>query len=492
VALALPGISAQAADPVVLIDAGGRREIATQQRGDVETVELQALIEGLGVAVTTDARAQSATLSRPGREVSLFNQKNLVSVGGDLRLLSSAVQWEGGRWYLPLESVSRWLGPLLDTSVSWRPAQRTLLVGPVTLPRISVGISSEADSARLVLQASEKVRFQVGQGEGRIEVTIPDAVVDVSFQRERPTGGIVEQVEFRGGRENTFVITLGPRFRQVKAQELDGPARLVLELQAQPLATRESAPVPSPTPEQSQMWSLKTVVLDPGHGGEEVGAQGPGGALEKDVTLGLARKLRSALINRLGIQVFLTRDGDQFLSLDDRAAIANNYKADLFISIHANASRSHGAHGSEVYFLSYQATDDESRRLAAAEGSMALPSELNAIGSDLSLVLWDMAQADHLEESSALASRVQEELAGVTGSEGRGVKQAPFRVLVGAAMPAILLEVAFISHPDEEKLLVSDAFQNQIVTALAQGVAVYARERARRLGVQSAKWPGLP
>jgi N-acetylmuramoyl-L-alanine amidase len=224
-------------------------------------------------------------------------------------------------------------------------------------------------------------------------------------------------------------------------------------------------------------------VIDPGHGGEEVGAQGPGGALEKDVTLALARRLRSTLVNRLGIQVFLTREGDQFLSLDDRSAIANNYKADLFISIHANASRSHGAHGSEVYFLSYQASDDEARRLAAAEGSLVIPGEPSAIGSDLSMVLWDMAQAEHLEESSALASRLEEELAAVTGSEGRGVKQAPFRVLVGAGMPAVLVEVAFISHPEEEKLLVSDVFQSQVVAAVAQGVALYARDRARRLGM---------
>jgi N-acetylmuramoyl-L-alanine amidase len=227
----------------------------------------------------------------------------------------------------------------------------------------------------------------------------------------------------------------------------------------------------------------RTIIIDPGHGGAEVGAKGPGGTLEKDVTLAIARKLRSALTNNLGVQAFLTRDKDQEIALDDRAALANNFKADLFVSIHANASRSQGAKGSEVYFLSYQAADEESRRIAASEGGAQVEVPGGGVpSSDLALILWDMAQAEHLEESSALASRVQEELAIVTGSETRGVKQAPFRVLVGAGMPAILVEVAFISNSEEEKLLTSDAYQSRIAAALLKGIARYQSERAQPQG----------
>lgn len=235
---------------------------------------------------------------------------------------------------------------------------------------------------------------------------------------------------------------------------------------------------------------MRTVVIDPGHGGENVGAQGPGGTLEKDVALAIARKLRAELVNARGLQVFLTRDKDADVALDDRTAIANNYKADIFVSIHANASRARGAKGSEVYFLSYQASDDDSRLAAQLEGA-AEPLPEAPPGSDLALILWDMAQAEHLEESSALASRIQEELAVVTGSEGRGVKQAPFRVLVGAAMPAVLVEVAFISNPDEEKLLASDTYQQKIAASLARGVERFRRERAARLGAGGAV-PGAP
>jgi len=237
---------------------------------------------------------------------------------------------------------------------------------------------------------------------------------------------------------------------------------------------------------------VRTVVIDPGHGGENPGARGPGGSLEKDVALSVARRLRAELVNARGLQVFLTRDKDIDVDLDDRTAIANNYKADLFVSIHANASRERGAKGSEVYFLSYQASDDDSRRTAQLEGA-AEPLPESAVGTDLALILWDMAQAEHLEESSALASRIQEELAVVTGSEGRGVKQAPFRVLVGAAMPAVLVEVAFISNPEEEKLLASEGYQAKVAASLARGIERYRRERTARLGgTRSPTSPGRP
>jgi N-acetylmuramoyl-L-alanine amidase len=351
----------------------------------------------------------------------------------------------------------------------------------------------------VVLESTEKVPFQVAQEEGRVHVRVARDAVQVEFQQERLTGGIVDRVQFVGGRDNLFTVELGKRFQQLKAHEQDSPPRLVLDFQAAPLPARPAlagSPAPSPpaeTPPPADTARPLIVVIDPGHGGDEVGATGPKGSLEKDVTLSIARKLKASLTNSLGHQVFLTRDADQDVPLDQRAAIANNYKADLFVSIHANATRASGVSGSEVYFLAYQASDDESRRIALAEGGevASLPGSASA-GGDLSLILWDMAQAEHLEESSSLASRIQEELAGVTGSQGRGVKQAPFRVLVGAAMPAVLVEVAFISHPDEEKLLTSDVYQYKLAAGLTRGIRRYEVERERRLGrLRSDRRPGL-
>jgi N-acetylmuramoyl-L-alanine amidase len=471
-----------------------RREILPLVRNGAELVPVNQVLAGLGVSATPDARGTGLLLAYGGREVTIYDKKSLASVGGDLRLLSSPVLFEEGRWLVPVDGIPRLLQPLLGKRVEWRAASRLLLIGEVAAPRVTVTTSVSADAVRVVLEASEKVPFRVTQEDKRVVVQVGRELIETAARQERLTGGIVDSVQFLGGRENTFAMTLGRRFLQLKTGEED--TRLVLEFQARPLsaASPVGSPAPGapsgqpPPPERANAppvpasGGLRTIVIDPGHGGEEVGAKGPGGTFEKDVTLAIARKLRGALANSLGVQTFLTRDRDAEVPLDDRSAFANNYKADLFISVHANASRSHGAKGSEVYFLSYQATDEESRRLAQAEGGDISAGAGVAEGSDLALILWDMAQAEHLEASSALATRIQEELAEVTGSQGRGIKQAPFRVLVGAAMPAVLLEVAFISNPDEEKLLTSEAYQNKVVGAVVRGVARYQQQRAGRDG----------
>jgi N-acetylmuramoyl-L-alanine amidase len=488
--------------PLILLSDGHRRELLpVLGRGEIELLPINLVVAGLGVNMVSDASGGAVTLTYQKREVSLYNRKSLASIGGDLRLLSSPVILDEGRWLVPVDSIPRLLQPLLGTKAEWRAGSRVLIIGNVSVPRVTVSTFVSGDVARVVIEASEKVPFRVFQEEGRATVAIPRDLVDTAFQQERPAGGIVDSVQFVGGRENVFAVTYGKRFLQMKAFEQETPARLVLEFQGMPQAAGRPpsagaipgpaagavpptlAPAPAGPGARStvpDIGALRTIVIDPGHGGEEVGAQGPGGTLEKDVTLGIARKVRAALADNLGLQVFLTRERDVDMTLDDRTAVANNYKADLFVSIHANASHAKGANGSEVYFLSYQASDEEVRRLAQLEGAAIAPVNPAPPGSDLALILWDMAQAEHLEESSTLASRILEELSEVTGSEGRGVKQAPFRVLVGAAMPAVLVEVLFISNPEEEKLLSSDAFQSRVAAALTRGIARYQQELSRR------------
>ena len=478
--------AAPATEPVVVLLERERREIVPVTRGGGELVPLTALLPALGISATTDARGGSVTLTFEGRQVILYDKKSLASVGGDIRLLSAPALLEEGQWLVPVDSLPRLLGPLLNKRAEWRAASRVLLVGNVSAPRVAVSTFVSGESVRVVLEASEKVPFRVSQEEGRVTVAVPRDLLDVAYQQERLTGGIVDRVQFLGGKENLFAISLGRRFQQFRSSEEDGPpTRLILEFSGPPAEAGTTAPASPPPAPAAAEPGIRTVVIDPGHGGGLVGAQGPGGALEKDVTLAIARKLRAAIANGLGLQAFLTRDGDQDVPLDERTAFANNYKADLFVSIHANASRSHGARGSEVYFLSHEASDEESRRLALAEGGVGAAAGLEAGSSSVALILWDMAQAEHLEESSALATRLHEELAGATNSQARGVKQAPFRVLVGAAMPAVLVEVGFISNAEEERLLTSDEYQQRVVSALVRGLSRYQQQREQRRGTFS-------
>jgi N-acetylmuramoyl-L-alanine amidase len=220
---------------------------------------------------------------------------------------------------------------------------------------------------------------------------------------------------------------------------------------------------------------MKTIVIDPGHGGLEPGARGRFGTLEKNVALEIGLKLRAVIERNFPSRVVLTRDKDLNVSLENRAALANNNKADFFISIHANSSFRKDAHGSETYFLSRDATDEEARKLAFLENNPAEFGEgiTGKSEDEIQMILWDMAQSAYLKQSSLLAESIQKELNLLLRTSNRGIKQAPFTVLAGVACPAVLVEVAFISNPREERSLTREGFQIKVAQAIYRGLVNY-------------------
>ena len=198
---------------------------------------------------------------------------------------------------------------------------------------------------------------------------------------------------------------------------------------------------------------LKLIVLDAGHGGHDQGAKGPGGVLEKDVVLDVTRRAARMIEDGLGIKVVLTRSTDVFVPLRERTNFANKQRADLFVSIHANAHPRAVSEGVETYFLSSEATDNESRQIAAIENDVVqLESPQSRQKTDLlKSILWDMAQSEFQQESSFLAETVLDSMTQSLHLVNRGVKQAGFYVLGGAAMPAVLIEIGFLTNPKEEK-----------------------------------------
>lgn len=223
---------------------------------------------------------------------------------------------------------------------------------------------------------------------------------------------------------------------------------------------------------------IKTIVIDPGHGGLEVGAKGKSGTLEKNLTLPISTKLKSIIERNLAYRVVLTREDDVDVSLENRAATANNNRAALFISIHINGSPRKAAYGSETFFLSLNATDEEARRLAYMENNSSdIESRISSDDEDdIMMILWDMAQSAFIKESSQLAENIQTELNSLLGTKNRGIKQAPFKVLTGVACPAVLVEVAFITNPTEEKKLIDENFQDRVVQAIYRGISNFLRK----------------
>lgn len=215
------------------------------------------------------------------------------------------------------------------------------------------------------------------------------------------------------------------------------------------------------------------IVVDAGHGGHDTGTIGPDGLLEKDLTLDVALRLGKLLEKRLGAEVVYTRDDDTFVPLEERTAIANQQQADLFISIHANSSNDPGARGVETYYLNFTSSAD----------ALAVAARENAVSDksvhELQDLVKKIALKEKIEESREFAADVQQQLhaglaAKVPAIRDRGVKKAPFIVLIGANMPSILAEISFLSNPTDEKRLKTAAYRQKIAEALYRGVARYA------------------
>lgn len=250
----------------------------------------------------------------------------------------------------------------------------------------------------------------------------------------------------------------------------------VTPTQQQPSTYRPAEPTSLGDRTLTRMLGLKIgrIVIDPGHGGNDLGTVGPGGLLEKDLVLAIALDLQDLLQDKLGAQILLTRSDDTFISLEERSALANSFHADLFISIHANSSRSLSTSGVETYYLNFAKTGAE-REIAARENATSTSTI-----SELDNLIKKIAQADRSTESRELATILQNNLyLGIKKmlprAQNRGVRSAPFIVLLGANMPSILTEVAFISNPRDERILKKSTNQQRLVKALFSGIESYMK-----------------
>lgn len=264
---------------------------------------------------------------------------------------------------------------------------------------------------------------------------------------------------------------------------LPDPYRLVIDIQGrkagEALASVEKKKDLSLPREgrKPQNGLLRKIVLDPGHGGKDPGAIGAGGIAEKDIVLAVAKKLAKKLKNDMGVEVVLTRRDDTFIPLEDRTAVANAEEADLFVSLHTNASLNAAAKGVETYYLD-NTTDEAAMRLAARENGTSRKSI-----TDLQFILSDLTQNSKLEDSISLAHRLQTSLVSVMGHrqvevKDLGVKKAQFFVLVGAKMPSVLVELFFVTNKAEAQALKQTSYQEAIVDALYEGIKKYNENSA--------------
>ncbi len=324
--------------------------------------------------------------------------------------------------------------------------------------RVVVTLSGKTDFAQRRLSNPDRLYFDIKGSAIRSEL------------KTLPIGnGMLKSVRAAQFDEETVRVVLDfDKIRDYKIFNLEDPERIVIDVFGVPVKAGTS------------LKSLKrTIVIDPGHGGHDPGAVGPRKLYEKDVVLDIALKLKDILSGDPNVEIYLTRDKDVFIPLEQRTAIANSRNADLFVSVHANASPSRDAKGTETYFLNWT-NDEEAMKVAARENQISLKrmQKMQRERDLLNVMLDDLHRDYKRDESMSLAHSVQDTLAASLRKEypftvDHGVKWAPFYVLFGAQMPSVLVEVSFISNPVEEKLLSRDSYRYTLAKSIASGITKY-------------------
>jgi N-acetylmuramoyl-L-alanine amidase len=483
---AVSGQAPNQAGPLAVLSRESRRQLATVDAQGHQMVGLDDLASLFQLTVREDAAARAVTVSYKTQTVVLTPDQSLASTpAGRLISLPAPLTRQGRRWLVPVEFISRALAPIYDARIEFRPASRLVIVGDLRVPRVTAQYDDRSNSLSVTFEIAPKTTTAITQEGNRLIVRFEADALDALLPPAPSQQGLLTGL--RAIEPNIIMMELGPRFTEYRSStptSTGASAVLAIELltAADQLSANPSpgAPEPPAAPPLGAplpvfgggpQSSIRTIVIDPGHGGEDSGVTGPAGTLEKQVTLSVARRIKGVIEGRLGIRVLLTHDDDGSVAADGRAAIANNNKADLFISLHANGSPRPETRGASIFSLSLDRIGEDARRQSQADREV-LP--VYGGGSrEVSLVEWELAQAAHIEGSTALGTLVEQKLRDSAGMFSVMSQRAPMRSLAGANMPAVLVEMGYLSNPDEEKLLASAEFQNNIAQAITEAVIAF-------------------
>jgi N-acetylmuramoyl-L-alanine amidase len=445
--------------------------------GDQEFVALDDLAATFQLAAREESLG-ALTVTYKGKTILLTPDQALASVSGRLISLPAPPSRSGRRWLVPVEFISRALALIYDVRLDLRKPSRLLVIGDLRVPRISVRYDPLGASGRLTIDATPRAQSTVTQEGDRLTVKFDADALDVP-NPPLPSQGpqsLVQTVRIVDA--TTLAVDLAPRlggFRST-SQPVDTTMRLVIDLLAAQTETAPAQPAPPapPPPDLPPAFgqpvsAIHTIAIDPGHGGDDEGVRSAEGAKEKELTLAVARRAKAVIEARLGLRVLLTRDDDRNVPIDERTAIANNNKADLFISLHANGSMRPATTGAAIF---YAAFDKDAAQMATA-GEPGRVSTFSGGSRDIELVPWDLAQTRHLDRSAAFADLLEQQFHDRVQLAAHPVDRAPLRVLESANMPAVLLEMGYLTNADQARLLAGDAFQNALVLALFDAVVKF-------------------
>jgi len=440
-------------------------------------VSARNVVEALGGRITWFPALKLMTININGHtsrlvidDPSLEIDEKVISLEMPARILENRVM-------IPLEVIKI----IAEVDIKWENQIKTLSINTIRPYLLEVRSYSHPDKTRVVIDLSEKTEFRADKliNPDRIFIDIMGSIAkleDTSKQIKIDDGVIKTVRTAQFNQEITRVVFDLYQEARYELFSLIEPDRVVVDIfkSGKEAAVSETLPAkpeekPAPGPE---ITGKRVVIIDPGHGGKDPGAIGPTGLKEKEVTLGIALYLEK-LLKGAGIPTYLTRSKDEFIYLEDRTNFANQKNGFIFVSLHANSVLNHrpSAEGIETFVLSSKYIGASARDVADRENiaSRAHPE----LDTDLALIIADLEESANINYSLDFAEIVQKKLVNYLKLKDRGVKQAPFVVLKGANMVAVIVEVAFISNPKEEKLLKNNEFKQKSAQALFEAIKYY-------------------
>jgi len=441
-------------------------------------VSVRNVVEALGGRITWFPALKLMTININSRTARLVIDDSSLEIDEKVISLEMPARIINNRVMVPLEVIKI----IAEVDIKWENQTKTLFINTIRPYLLKVRSYSHPDKTRVVIDLSEKTEFSRGDkliNPDRIFIDIMGSIAKLedASKQIKVDDGVVKTVRAaQFNKEITRVVFDLYQEAKYDLFSLVEPDRVVIDIfkpgeKAAISETLPTKPEEKPTP-GAEITGKRVVIIDPGHGGKDPGAIGPTGIKEKEVTLGIALYLEKLLKNA-GIPTYLTRDKDEFIYLEDRTNFANQKNGFVFVSLHANSVLNHrpSAHGIETFVLSSKYIGASARDVADRENiaSRAHPE----LDTDLALIIADLEESANIKYSLDFADIIQKKLVEHLKLENRGVKQAPFVVLKGVNMVAVIIEVGFISNPKEEKLLKTNKFRENTAQALFEAIKYY-------------------
>jgi len=440
-------------------------------------VSARNVVEALGGRITWFPALKLMTVNINGHTSRLVIDDPSLEIDEKVFSLEMPARILDNRVMIPLEVIKI----IAEVDIKWENQTKTLFINTIRPYLLEVRSYSHPDKTRVVIDLSEKTEFRADKliNPDRIFIDIMGSIAKLedTLKQIKIDDGVIKTVRTaQFNQEITRIVFDLYQEARYELFSLIEPDRVVIDIfkSGEEVAISETLsakPEEKPTP-GPEITGKRVVIIDPGHGGKDPGAIGPTGLREKDVTLGIALYLEKLLKNA-GIPTYLTRSKDEFVYLENRTNFANQKNGFVFVSLHANSVLNHrpSAKGIETFVLSSKYIGASARDVADRENraSRAHPE----VDTDLALIIADLEESANIKYSLDFAEIVQKKLAKYLKLENRGVKQAPFVVLKGANMVAVIIEVGFISNPKEEKLLKTNKFRENAAQALFEAIKYY-------------------